>query len=34
MEEYDSLDIMSKSQPLDEEGRKKLDDILRELNSY
>jgi aspartyl/asparaginyl beta-hydroxylase (cupin superfamily) len=34
MEEYDSRNIMSESQPLDEESRKKLDDILRELNSY
>jgi hypothetical protein len=34
MEEYDSRNIMSESQPLDEKSRKKLDDILRELNSY
>jgi hypothetical protein len=34
MEAYDSLDIMSKTQPLDEMSRKKLEDIPIELNSY
>jgi hypothetical protein len=34
MEESDSLDIMSESFPLDELSRKRLDDILTELNTY
>jgi hypothetical protein len=34
MEEYDSLDILAETQPLDELGRKSLDDILIELNTY
>jgi hypothetical protein len=34
MEEYDSLDIMVENHPLDELSRKRLDDILIELNTY
>jgi hypothetical protein len=34
MEEYDSLDILAETQPLDEPSRKILDDILIELNTY
>jgi hypothetical protein len=34
MEEYDSLDILAETQPLDELNRKRLDDILIELNTY
>jgi hypothetical protein len=34
VEEYDSLDILAETKPLDELGRKRLDDILIELNTY
>jgi hypothetical protein len=34
MEEYDALDILAESQLLDEPSRKRLEDILTELNTY
>jgi hypothetical protein len=34
MEEYDTLDILAETQPLDEPSRKRLEDILIELNTY
>jgi hypothetical protein len=34
MGEYDSLDISAETQPLDDNSRKRLDDILTELNTY
>jgi hypothetical protein len=34
MEEYDTLDILAETQPLDEPSRRRLEDILTELNTY